>query len=113
MINFNDPNLVFEHKLRDYTIKVKERIEQALMAAGDSYARVTLEFDASDGGKWRIYAYHKGIGTDIKGAELHRVADTWINTFYAQHSITVLPALIGHSPASDDTSDVLRVDSTT
>ena len=110
MIDFNDPNLVFEHQLRNYVTREAERANAVIRdVTGNEYSKLSVEFDSSDGGKWSLLCYVKNTSTAVKGAMLPATVDVWIRMFHAQHNIAVLPALITHSPASDDTSDVLRV----
>lgn len=104
MIDFNDPNLVFEHKLREYTQREIERANTTLRDhIGNDYIRVNVEFDPADGGKWSLTAYAKGINTIVKGAMLTQAVDLWIRMFYAQHNIAVLPALIGRTSGHEPT----------
>lgn len=114
MTDFNDPNLVFEHKLREYVQREVERANTILRDhIGNDYSKVSVEFDPSDGGKWALNAYVKGITTAVKGAMLTQTVDLWISMFYAQHNIAVLPALIGYTPEpplSADTSETGTTD---
>jgi hypothetical protein len=98
----DDANLAVEHSIRAHCNDVRKRIEAVLEQNGDNYPSITIEYDAADGGKWRIYAYHKRIGTDLKGAELHLLADAWINTFRQQHNIAVLRSMIADGTGNAD-----------
>ena len=104
MVDFNDPVLVFEHKLRNYVRQVRETLDAVVIGAGNSYPSITIEYEANDGGRWRICTYHNRSLTEMRGASLQATADVWTRTFIAQHNIAVLPALIACS--TNDTGEV-------
>ena len=111
MTDFNDPNLLFEHKLREYAQREAERANNIIRdLTGNEYSKVSVAFDPSDGGKWSVNAYVKSVATAVKGAMLTQTVDVWIRMFYAQHNIAVLPALIGYEPQPADTSETGTTD---
>jgi hypothetical protein len=90
-------NLEFEHALRAFVQKQRERLE-ALDADMDEY-NVTwdIDFDPSrTKGAWRVAGYRYDV--TISGAQLADVVDIIIEQVRKTRGKNILPALIEHAP---------------
>lgn len=107
MTDFNDPNLINEHALRNHVQTQQQRLDALDTEMGEYNTMWFFTFDTDNGGRWRVQCYR--YDADVKGAELSLVVDEVIEQVRRKRGLKVLRTLIEHSPVSDDTSDVLRI----
>lgn len=93
----NDQLLAFEHALRAHVNAALKRCEEFDNGMGEYNRTWTLDYDAADGGAWKVIPpYNYRISGVLKAAALDDALNIAFNACSAARAARNLPAMLGH-----------------